>query len=275
MISDKRIYLVPYEFGAHADAALQLALDLAHKNDGLICLLHVVDDETDKVNLSKKLKAKVKTLSQEDQKLITPKVVVGEIFDDIGKAGDLLDAYLIVMGTKGPKGFQKLFGSNALKIVGNSNIPFIITQKENRIHDINKIVMTLDLAKESIRVVRYVTHVAKDFGAEVMILAGDHKDPLFKSRINLNMKVALDYLKENGVKADVKLMERKDFEEQVLAYAIDNNTDLLAATYYTEGFFAMADSFMQHLITNDLHLPVLTIDGEDSSVATQYGFITV
>jgi len=80
------------------------------------------------------------------------------------------------MGTRGANGMQKLFGSNALKIVSNSAAPFIVTQSKTSIENINKIAMTIDLARESIQVVKYATSIAKDFNSEIVLIAGDHTD---------------------------------------------------------------------------------------------------
>ena len=54
----------------------------------------------------------------------------GNIFEDIGDVAKEIGARLIIMGTHGIKGIQKLVGSYALKVILHSEIPFIITQKK-------------------------------------------------------------------------------------------------------------------------------------------------
>ena len=58
-------------------------------------------------------------------------VCVGTIFEEIGKTASKQAAQLIIMGTHGATGLQKLFGSNAMKVITSSNTPFLIVQKNS------------------------------------------------------------------------------------------------------------------------------------------------
>jgi nucleotide-binding universal stress UspA family protein len=128
------IYLIPYDFTPLAESALRLGLDLAEANDGSVYILHVVKKNAEKIQARTKFTALFNTLSKEEQAMTNTKVIVGDLYEDIGKAGDILKAALIVMGTHGAHGMQKVFGSHAVRIINSSSTPFLITQgkKTNR-----------------------------------------------------------------------------------------------------------------------------------------------
>ena len=104
------LYLVPFDFSEVSDSALRLAQDLAEANDGGVFLLHVVKKEKDKIKAKNNFANVLIKLSEEERARTLTNVIEGDLYTDIGKAGDVLHASLIVMGTHGAKGFQKLFG---------------------------------------------------------------------------------------------------------------------------------------------------------------------
>jgi nucleotide-binding universal stress UspA family protein len=55
-------------------------------------------------------------------------VLCGTIFNTIGKYASDTDARMVIMGTHGIKGMQKLTGSWALKVIVKSKVPFLVVQ---------------------------------------------------------------------------------------------------------------------------------------------------
>ncbi len=172
----KSIYLIPYDFTEVSESALRLALDLAKFNSGSVMLLHVLKSSTDKIKTKEKFNIVLKKQSSEERELIDYRVIVGNLFEDINKAGELLGAELIVMGTHGAKGFQKVFGSNAIKMIGNSSTPFLITQGKKEVEKIKKIVMPFSFDKRSIQVANIAGKVASEFNATIHLVGFHDKD---------------------------------------------------------------------------------------------------
>ena len=141
------LYLVPHDFSSVSKGATLLALDLAKANDGSVYLLHIVGKNSEKSEARRKFADLVSNLKEEDRKLVTTKVITGDLYEDMGKAGDILKASLIVMGTHGAKGMQKLFGSNAVKMISSASTPFLITQGKKKVNKMNTIVMPFSFAK--------------------------------------------------------------------------------------------------------------------------------
>jgi len=48
---------------------------------------------------------------------------------------------------------------------------------------------------------------------------------------------------------------------------------MLSATYYMQTFYAFSDKFVQNLITNEMSIPLITIDSTSTTINSQYSFI--
>ena len=162
-MSTQPLYLVPFDFTPVSESALRLAIDLAEANNGSVYLLHVVGKSSEREEARVKFREVVAGVKEKHQELVTTNVIVGDIFEDVGKAGDILKAALIVMGTHGAKGMQKIFGSHAVKMISNASSPFLITQGKKTVDKIKTIVMPFSFAKESIQIVTFASSIAKKF----------------------------------------------------------------------------------------------------------------
>ena len=94
-------------------------------------------------------------------------VRVGNIFDDIGDAASELGVSLIIMGTHGASGWQKITGSYALKVITNSSVPFIVVQ-DQLMNDTgyDSIVVPLDLNNETKQKLEMVASIAHYFDSK-------------------------------------------------------------------------------------------------------------
>ena len=111
-------------------------------------------------------------IEKEENFRIEPLVRIGSIFEDIDKVATEIDASLIIMGTHGLKGMQFITGSRALKVVTDSSIPFIIVQeREIRENGYDRIVVPLDLHKETKQKLSLVADMALYFDSEVYLVS--------------------------------------------------------------------------------------------------------
>lgn len=271
-------YVVPFDFTPATENAMAYGLHVAATFDREVMLLHIVKKESEVADAEARLQEVVNQQSAEDQGRMKVKAVVGNIFEDIAKIADVVDAQLIVMGTHGMKGMQKLFGSNAIKVITSSVVPFVVVQENMRpATSVNKIVMPFDLSKESVQILSFATELAKKYDAEIHLLGGEQTDEWLIKKSHSNIKFATDYLRKNGVRHKVELLpRRKDFHEEVIKYAVENGVDLIAVGYIRESVLPQFDTFTQSLITNEVGLPVMVVNAEDIlSVNSQYTFLTV
>lgn len=271
------IYLVPFDFSEISESAMKLANDLAEANNGTTYLLHIVGRNSEKIEARKKLEAVVDGLSETEKARITSKVIVGDLFDDMGKAGDILKAALIVMGTHGAKGMQKVFGSNAIKMISSSSSPFLITQGKKEVDKIKTIVMPFSYAKDTIQITSFAGSIAKKFNAKIHLVGFHDKDQWMENKVQSNQIVVRKHLSERGIAHEIVNLPREEsYEKELMDYASKVDADIIAAAYFKEGVMPSPNSFMQAMLENELNIPVLTVNAEELSVInSNYSFMTV
>ena len=126
---NQKSFVVPHDFTPAADIALQHAIASAKATNTVIQLLHVVAKESEIKESSIKLDQVIESNATEGVELI-PNIRIGNIFDDIRDFASEHQSELIFMGTHGAHGWQHIVGSNALKVVTDSHVPFIIVQEK-------------------------------------------------------------------------------------------------------------------------------------------------
>jgi len=266
-------YLVPIDFTPVTENALVFALDAAKYNKGDIVLLHIISHSKERIAAEKNLHD-LATKYQNPEVAISTRVVIGKVLRDIGIIAESIGVGLIIMGTHSTSVWQKIFGSPALSVISNSNVPIVLTQLDTSFHKIKSIVMTVDLAKESVQVVQYASKVAQVFNSKMFLVGQRYSDEGFMQKIEVNLRVANGYLKEQGLDAKIHLLDSSNFEKNLLEYCREVKADLLAATHYQDNFSIFSSNLVQSLAENELAIPVMTFDGEDTSSGAQFGFIT-
>lgn len=265
----KPIYLVPCDFSDKFQSALRLGIDLAVYNKGSVMTIHIVSKKSDKIEAKQKMKKVLAVLKDEERQLVEYRVLVGDIYDDIAKAAEVLNVALIVMGTHGAKGMQKLMGSHALKLVNSTSSPFMITQGNKYIDKMKNIVFPFSHEKESVQIATFTAGIAKQFGSKVHLIGYHDKDKLIESKMKSNLMLLNNYFKEQKVDFVVADIDKsQDFEKELLAYATKIDADLFAATFFSSSLIKGMSGFLQFLIENESSIPVLTVNSEELSVSS-------
>ena len=91
-----------------------------------------------------------------------------------------------------------------------------------------------------------------------------------------NQAIVRKHLTEHGVKYNmVTLPGKKSYEKELFEYAAVVDADLIAAAYFPQGVRALFNSFVQEMIMNEQHIPVITINApEVMSVGSGFSFLT-
>jgi nucleotide-binding universal stress UspA family protein len=262
--------IIPVDFTKSAEKAAQFAIGLNKTLNAKLIFVHIIDNEENRISATIALSSFVEKLTLGN--IETEKIIVkGKFLEDIGKIADASNADLIVMGTHGEKGMQKVFGSYALKVVEHSKIPLFIVQEESEFTGIKTIVQTIDLEKESVQIVRYAASLAQSFNAKVLLVGGKHSDSDFKSKVNTNLLFCIDQLKEKGIDFEFHFLDRKNFDDNLIEFCKERQADLIAATHYQSTFYVFSDKFVQHLIMNELRIPLLTVESTQTTNSGQFG----
>lgn len=262
----KNLYIVPYDFTPVGDAAVNYAMHLGKHIEVEIELLHVVKSSSEVAPNQIKLNKLIENIESPKGVSFSVNVCVGTIFEEISKTASKQAAQLIIMGTHGATGLQKLFGSNAMKVITSSNTPFLIVQKNTVMNEIKNIVVPVDLTKESLQIVNIAGDIAKIYNAKVHVLGEKQNDELLSQQMKNRILIVRNQYEERHIECNVELMKQGgSYQRKVLDYAKENAIDLISVAYHSESLLPQFDTFAQSLITNDQNLPCMIINSKPAS----------
>lgn len=260
----KHIFLVPTDFTKVADCAINHAVVLAKKLGAEIYLLHIVSKQN-AINATKEKLNKIsEDISAKHGIKASSIVRVGNIFEDIGDVAAEIGAKLIIMGTHGVRGIQHLTGSNALKVITNSNVPFIVVQEKSIKDGYKKIVLPMDMSKDTKQKLPSTAYLAKYFGSKVFVFAPKEDDEFLRNAIKRNVAFTEKFLKEQNIPYEIVISEEKgNFTKLTIRYAAAIDADLIAIVNDPDAagvpeFLGSSDE--QHILTNDPQIPVLCVN---------------
>jgi nucleotide-binding universal stress UspA family protein len=259
-----KTFIVPHDFTSVADIALEHAIVTAKPLEATIQLLHVVSKESQIPESIQKLEAIVEKHNNQGITIV-PNVRIGSIFEDIGGFAAEHMAELIIMGTHGAHGWQHITGSNALKVVTSSPVPFIIVQeKEKKIKPTgyDSIVVPMDLHKETKQKLAVVANLAKYFNSEVHVVTPDESDEYLRNQVVSNITFAQKFFLERGISIKTSIIPSSGFDKEVVKYATSVDADLIAIMNLSNtGLFTLLSSnYEQYIITNDALIPALILN---------------
>ncbi len=256
-----KTFIVPHDFTTVSDVALDHALATAKPLGAQIYLLHVVAKSKDISSAEQKLNEVISRYNSTVK--IIPSIRVGSIFNDIGDFAAEHHAELIFMGTHGTQGWQHLTGMNALKVITDSSVPFIVLQetapKETGYDDI---VLPLDLAKETKQKLAIVANIAKYFNSNVHIVIPREKDEFLAHKVKDNVRFAKKYLNERGIESTVTDVPHSGFDNEVIKHAVSIDADLIAIMNLnkTHVLGLLTSNHEKEIITNDARIPVMVMN---------------
>jgi nucleotide-binding universal stress UspA family protein len=270
MEEQKKLIVVPWDFSHVAENALAHAVKIGKMVNNDICLLHIVDSGINPKELAQKT-ASLKKLAEENvikyNIPIISHISKGSIFTEIAEYANEKEANLVVMGTHGMKGMQKLTGSWALKVIVKSKIPFIVIQDppvdQERYHNI---VFPVDFRGENKEKIKMAIFMGKYFDSKIHMLVSfsTDKNTLRKTRTNLNF--AIKYLIQNNIEYEIHDMPKGSSAEQTIDFAQKSNADLILIV--TTKNITIADYMLgaseQQIIANSSRIPVCCVNPKAS-----------
>jgi nucleotide-binding universal stress UspA family protein len=263
---NKNIYLVLHDFTSVGEAALNYAVNLSSNLNNEIKLVHLVSDKKELTNATQKLNDIISKTVKTENTEITGIVKVGSIFEDIAKIVKEEKVNLIIMGTHGAKGFQKVFGSHAMKVVTSSDVPFFVIQKDTKVKAVRRILVPIDSEKESLQIVDIAGDLCKIYDAEVFLVAEKREDPFLSQKIKNRILIVRKQYQDRKVKCNIELLLYGGaYQKKIMNYCIEKEIDLIAIAYHSTSILPQFDTFAQDLITNQELLPCVIINSKANS----------
>ena len=259
---NQKSFVVPHDFTPAADIALQHAIASAKATNTVIQLVHVVAKESEIKESSIKLDQVIESNATEGVELI-PNIRIGNIFDDIRDFASEHQSELIFMGTHGAHGWQHIVGSNALKVVTNSHVPFIIVQeKAVKSNGYDTIVVPMDLHKETKQKLSIVANLAKYFNSKVHVVTPIETDSYLKHQLETNILFAERYFAQREIEIVTTLVPSSGFDKEVVKHAVSVDADLIAIMNLNRNSLlnVITTNHEQYMITNEALIPTLLVN---------------
>ncbi len=276
MEENKKLVIVPWDFTNVAESALAHAVKISRMIGSDICLLHIVDPGI-KVKAEGEKKILLRHVAEENSRKynlnIVSEIVKGSIFTSIAEYANKKEkeASLVVMGTHGMVGMQKLTGSWALKVIVKSKIPFIVVQEppadQERYHNI---VFPVDFRLENKEKMGMAIFMGKYFDSKIHILKAATTDKGLTAKVNKSLNFAVKYLIQNNVEYQIHEVPNNKFAQRTIDFAQKINGDLILIM--TTKNITIADYVMgaseQYIIANSSRIPVCCVNPKASFAST-------
>ena len=274
MEESSQIVVVPWDFTQVAENALAHAVKIAKTLNNEIRLLHIVDSGI-KNNEEMKVRYQLQQIAEMSTtkygNVVSSDVVKGSIFTDIAEYVNDNNASLVVMGTHGIKGMQKLTGSWALKVIVKSKVPFIVVQDppddQEKYHDI---VFPIDFKKENKEKIQMGIYMGKYFNSKIHIIVSSDNDQRLLQQTKGNLNFAIKYFMQNNVSFEIHELPKGDIAQQAIDFANENKYDLILIM--TTKNISFADYVLraseQYIIANSFKIPVCCVNPRASFAKT-------
>lgn len=275
------LILVPTDFSEVCENAVRHTLQIAKYIDFKVSLLHVVNEDTlnylQKNNLSKstledKLKEHVEKYKIEFGIDVDYVLKEGELFKQVQKAVSEVGASMVVLGTHGKVGFQKITGSYALKVITKTHVPTIVVQKRPLTNPYRNIVFPVTFSTQDRQKVNWAIYIAKTFRSTIHIFPKRESEKYKKGKIMSVVKQIKVIFDKHNVKYVDKVSEEGagNFSKQVLDYAVSNDADLIMTMVNKHRFLPFLSSMDEQIIFNSSQIPVICINPTDVKKVSWY-----
>jgi nucleotide-binding universal stress UspA family protein len=266
----KKLIVVPWDFSHVAEHALAHAVKISRMVGDNICLLHIMNSGVSPKAYAEK-STLLKRLVEENSKNYNVPIIYhiskGSIFSAIAEYVNENEANLVVMGTHGMKGMQKLTGSWALKVIVKSKVPFIVVQDppadQERYHNI---VFPVDFRGENKEKIKMAIFMGKYFDSKIHMLVSVSSDKSILKKTKINLNFAIKYLIQNNIDYEIHDMPKGKIAEQTIDFAQKINADLILIVTTKNITFAdyMIGASEQYIIANSSRIPVCCINPKAS-----------
>ncbi len=268
--------VVPYDFTEISDNAVAHAANYSKILDTGITLLHIVKADVQLSEFQSKLDEVANKI--ESQYGIKPLALVreGSIFKTIQQIAEEMEAMIVVMGTHGMKGLQKLTGSWALKVIVGSRVPFIVVQAPPVNKIVEKIVFPIDFKSENKEKLKWVEFLSHYFKTKVYLLSFSSKEGAVDSRTKANVVFAKKFLDDKAINYELAIGSGGgSFSQETIQFSKRIDADMIIAM--TTRDIAFHDYVLgaqeQYIIANEAKIPVLVVNPRSDLMKLGYGFM--
>lgn len=268
--------LVPVDYSDKSVYGLQLAAKLNKFYNGKITVINVLKgvdpiwsdffSPTERENLLEKLKQHLRQFTNSYISDVRDNVdciiCKGTLCSTILETAEKIGATMIVMGTSRADNIKKqIIGTNALRIVSEAKCPVITTKSAPQGVDIKRLILPLDISKETREKTKDTVNLAKKLGADIKVVSAyTFDDELIYSKLEAQLSQVVEYIKSHGIVCTGKILKVNDRSEAVLKYIDENLGDMIVITTHQqlEVVNSFVGSFAKDMISH-AKVPVMSV----------------
>ena len=266
--------IVPIDFSEQSEFALEAAAQLADKHGAEIYALHMLelsdtltntDDALQQQKVILYLKAAEKRFHSFFDKpylkgiRLTPIVKHFKVFDEINNVAQKHQVDLVVMGSHGTDGLNEIFyGSNAEKVVRNSEIPVLVVKNKMQNLKIENLVFACDFKEDNLSAFSRAKDFADLLSAKLDLVYINTPGNSFLSTQDSYERIN-QFLTKANTGLEVEIYNDYSVEKGILNYSAANGADAIAIS--THGRKGLSHFFMGSIgedVANHSKLPVVT-----------------
>ncbi len=267
--------IVPVDFSEQSENALKVAASVAKKHGAEIIALHMLELNEAMISSSEGfhpeqtvflIKMAEKRISEfidkpylKDVKKVIPIIKHFKVFSEVNDVAEKHGADLIIMGSHGSDGLKEIFvGSNAEKVVRNSNIPVLVIKDELDDFKAENFVFACAFKDESLIAFAKAKEFADKLLAKMHLVYINTPGDNFLSTQDAYDKVT-KFLHKAGVGMEVNIYNDYSVEKGVLNFSESINADVIGIP--THGRKGLSHFFMGSIgedVANHSKIPVMT-----------------
>lgn len=266
--------LVPVDYSDKSILGLQMADNLLVKTGGILTVINIIKGvdpiwsefftEDERQNLLLKLKKHLDNFTKKHITLgkydVNIRIEKGKFCDTVLKTSEKLNITKIVMGTSTVNNIKKrIIGSNALRIVTEASCPVITLKKDPR--DLKRIILPLDVTKETKEKVKYAIRMAQLYNAEVRVVSAyTLSDDIIMRKLELQQNQVVKFINDHQITCSGHMLKVGDRVDGVLKFIEENAGDLIVITTHQqlEIVASFLGSFARSMVSS-ANIPVMSI----------------
>ncbi|MCB2222453.1 MAG: universal stress protein [Bacteroidetes bacterium] len=267
----KNLILVPTDFSDVCHNAIDHAVKIATNIDFKVVIYHVINKDTHAAfkgeqSLNAAVAQKLQNIVDEYKLQFDVDISFtyeeGSIFELIHKKAEELGAQLIVLGTHGKKGLQKVFGSYALKVITQAEAATLVVQKK-QYTDYDNVLFPVNSFTEARQKVQYAIAVHRRFKSHINIYKEQVKDPGEMNRINVITKQIIEEFKKARVDYSVHTAVKSgESVKQLIDFSVANKIDMIMIVTEAQlgtSYFSLGP-WNEKIMFNEAQIPVMCIN---------------
>lgn len=229
--------LVPTDFSYISENAMTHAAGIARKIGANLILAHVINSDTraylkkskeSKEILSEYLKDYQDRLRKDFDIPVDFRLLEGKITEQIPALVKELRIDLLMFGTHGKRGIQKITGSQAMKLINALSIPVLVVQKRGFEEGYKTIVFPVNKSTEYKVKLDWTIFIANSFNASVKLFV--YNEP--REKLRAKMEDVLIHIRDAFMAHKINFTEdvaefQSDFPKQIMDFAISNSAQLI------------------------------------------------